>query len=40
MIIAEISFIPLGTGTSLSRFIAEALPLIEASGLKYEFHSI
>lgn len=40
MIIAEISFIPMGAGTSLSRYIAEALALIEASGLKHEFHSM
>jgi uncharacterized protein (TIGR00106 family) len=40
MIIAEISFIPMGAGVSLSSYIAEALKIIEASGLKYEFHSM
>lgn len=40
MIIAEISFIPMGAGVSLSSYIAEALKIIEASGLKHEFHSM
>lgn len=40
MIIAEITFIPMGAGSSLSKYIAEALALIEASGLKHEFHSM
>jgi uncharacterized protein (TIGR00106 family) len=40
MIIAEISFIPMGAGVSLSGYIGEALTIIEASGLKHEFHSM
>jgi uncharacterized protein (TIGR00106 family) len=40
MIIAEISFIPMGAGVSLSAHIAEALKIIEASGLNHEFHSM
>lgn len=40
MIIAEISFIPMGAGVSLSPLIAEALKIIEGSGLKVEFHSM
>ncbi|MCX7830217.1 MAG: MTH1187 family thiamine-binding protein [Acidobacteria bacterium] len=39
-VIAEISFIPIGTGLSLSIYIANALKIIEESGLKYEFHSM
>ena len=40
MVIAEITFIPMGAGVSLSPLIAEALKIIEASGLKHEFHSM
>jgi len=40
MIIAEITFIPMGAGVSLSGYIGEALKIIEASGLKHEFHSM
>ena len=40
MVIAEISFIPMGAGVSLSKYIAEALRIIESSGLKHEFHSM
>lgn len=39
-VIAEISFIPLGTGISLSHYVANALKIIKESGLKYEFHSM
>lgn len=39
-VIAEISFIPIGTKLSLSSYIGEALKIIEESGLKYEFHSM
>lgn len=39
-VIVEVSFIPLGAGTSLSAHVAEALSLIRASGLPYEFHSM
>lgn len=40
MIIAEISFIPMGAGVSLSKYVAEALKIIQASGLNHEFHSM
>ena len=34
--IAEISFVPIGVGTSLSRYIAVVIKNIEKSGLKYQ----
>lgn len=37
MVIAEISIVPLGTNSpSVSRYVAEAVKLIERSGLTYE----
>ena len=36
MVIAEITVVPLGTGSpSLSRFVAEAVKALEDSGIKY-----
>jgi uncharacterized protein (TIGR00106 family) len=35
-LIVEISFIPIGVGTSLSRYIAKVVKNIEKSGLKYQ----
>jgi len=35
-LIAEISFVPIGVGTSLSRYIAVVIKNIEKSGLKYQ----
>jgi len=40
VVIVEVSFIPIGVGTSLSRYVAEAWKLIEESGLRHEFHSM
>jgi len=40
MILAEVTFIPMGAGASLSPYIAEAWRLIRESGLKHEFHSM
>ena len=41
MAIAEISVVPLGTGsTSVSRYVAECLKVLEASGLSYEIHGM
>ena len=40
MVIVEVSFIPLGTGLSLSPYVAEAVRIIKASGLRHEFHSM
>ena len=34
--IVEISFVPIGVGTSLSRYIAKVIKNIEKSGLKYQ----
>ena len=39
-VIAEISFVPLGVGASLSPYVAQAVRLIRESGLKHEFHSM
>lgn len=37
MAVAEISIVPLGTGSpSVSRYVAKALEVVRASGLKYE----
>jgi len=35
-LIVEISFVPIGVGTSLSRYIAKVIKNIEKSGLKYQ----
>jgi len=35
-LIVEISFVPVGVGTSLSRYIAKVINNIEKSGLKYQ----
>lgn len=34
--IVEISFIPIGIGTSLSRYVAKVIKNLEKSGLKYQ----
>lgn len=34
-IIAEVSLVPMGTGTSLSAYVAEALKVLKNKGLKY-----
>ncbi len=39
-VIVEVSFVPLGVGVSLSKYVAEALKVIEESGLEHEFHSM
>lgn len=39
-VIVEVSFVPLGVGTSLSPYVAEAVRLIRESGLRHEFHSM
>lgn len=38
--IASVSFVPVGVGTSLSKFVARAVDEIRASGLKHEFHAM
>jgi uncharacterized protein (TIGR00106 family) len=41
MAVAEISVVPVGTGSaSISEFVAEALKIVKASGLKYELSSM
>lgn len=34
--IVEISFVPIGTGTSLSRYVAKVIKNLEKSGIKYQ----
>ena len=38
--IACVSFVPIGEGTSLSAYVAQAVRLIRESGLPHEFHSM
>lgn len=39
-IIVEVSIIPLGTGTSLSSLVAEAVKVLQETGLKYQLTSM
>ncbi|MBT9164961.1 MAG: hypothetical protein DDT23_00972 [candidate division WS2 bacterium] len=39
-IIAEVSIIPLGAGTSISWLVAEAVKVLQESGLKYQLTSM
>ncbi|KJS83031.1 MAG: hypothetical protein JM58_13405 [Peptococcaceae bacterium BICA1-8] len=36
MIIAEITIVPLGTGTSISKYVAKCHQVLDESGLKYQ----
>lgn len=36
MVVAELSIIPLGTGTSASRYVRAALTALKKSGIKFE----
>jgi len=38
--IASVSFVPVGVGSSLSKYVARAVDLIRASGLEHEFHAM
>ena len=41
MAIAEVSIVPLGTGsTSVSRYVAKCMKVLDASGLVYELHGM
>ena len=41
MAIVEVSIVPLGTGsTSVSRYVAECLKVLDNSGLTYELHGM
>jgi uncharacterized protein (TIGR00106 family) len=39
-LIADISIVPVGEGTSVSKYVARAVAIIKKSGLKHEFHSM
>jgi len=36
MVIVEFSIIPVGVGTSVSRYVSEAIKVLEAKGVKYQ----
>ncbi len=38
--IVELTVIPIGVGTSLSRYVAEVVGIVRESGLPYESHSM
>lgn len=38
--IVDFSIAPIGHGESLSRYVAEAYRIIEASGVRHEFHAM
>ena len=38
--IIELSVVPIGVGTSLSKYVAAVMKVIEESGLEYESHSM
>ena len=38
--LAEVSLAPVGEGSSVSRYVAKALSIIEESGIRHEFHSM
>lgn len=38
--IAEFSVVPIGAGESVSKYVAECLKIVRASGLKYEFTAL
>ena len=38
--IGTVSFVPVGVGSSLSKYVARSVEIIKASGLDYEFHSM
>ncbi|MCX6094512.1 MAG: MTH1187 family thiamine-binding protein [Candidatus Bipolaricaulota bacterium] len=38
--IVDFSIAPIGRGESLSRYVAEAYRIIEASGVRHEFHAM
>ncbi len=40
MVLLEMSIVPLGVGSSVSRYVAECLDIVDASGLDYELHSM
>lgn len=40
MVLLEMSVVPMGTGESVSQYVAECIDLIDKSGLDYEVHSM
>ncbi|MFZ1946759.1 MAG: MTH1187 family thiamine-binding protein [bacterium] len=40
MAVAEISVVPVGAGPSISTYVARAVGIVKASGLKYELSSM
>jgi uncharacterized protein (TIGR00106 family) len=40
MVLLEMSIVPMGTGESVSRYVAECVDLIDKSGLDYEVHAM
>ena len=40
MVLMEFSVTPVGTGESVSEYVARCLELVEASGLDYQLHSM
>lgn len=40
MVLLEFSIFPLGKGDSLSRYVAQSLEIVEASGLDYRCHAM
>ncbi|RLB58725.1 MAG: thiamine-binding protein [Deltaproteobacteria bacterium] len=38
--VAEVSLVPLGAGTSLSRYVARSVEIIRSSGLRHQFHAM
>ncbi len=40
MVLLELSIVPMGTGESVSQYVAQCVDLIDRSGLPYEVHSM
>lgn len=41
MAVAEVSIVPIGTGsTSVSKYVADCIKVLEASGITYELHGM
>lgn len=38
--VAEVSLVPLGVGSSLSAYVARCVEIIRASGLRHQFHGM
>lgn len=40
MIVMEFSIFPLGKGESVGQYVGRCIPIIESSGLDYQFHAM